>query len=624
MIILITILVFIFPEEKYFIKVAKELKIPLNEICLDKEGFELYGYGKFRLKIFDNLIFSPVKVPSYTKELARGILNYSDSLWALSYFPFARIDEGVRRGLIQRPVKEFIDSLERTNLINYLNNSIKKLGGQPKIQQIDATLLKGLVLILKSVTIYLKEIENATSHISRNQIDKVLKSMEQEGENELSNSEIEKLIKNTDFKIISGLSMDLSFYVQKGIEFLKEADFETPFEIDTDYGKIILGDYKDNKYDSPPYLLIIEPDGNDEYLNAGLSNKKPPLSIVIDLRGDDIYKGKSGTGICGTGILIDLKGNDRYLADKFGIGTGIFGQGIIMDYEGDDRYICDSYGQGAGLFGTGVLVDLKGNDYYEGFQCVQGFGFVKGCGILLDKKGNDKYIARDDTVKYPSSQSKKHNTSLAQGVGFGIRADFTDGHSMAGGVGFLIDGKGDDEYSCGVFGQGCAYWMGSGFLVDFEGDDRYKGIWYVQGAGAHFALGVLIDSSGNDRFIAEINMAQGAGHDFSSGYFINYKGYDFYKSPNLSLGAGNANGMGIFIDFEGNDEYRTKGEITLGRANIGRKGGLRDYIKCIGIFIDAEGKDKYHEKFAGNKKIWKQKPPIKPYLDSEKCIGIDF
>ncbi len=618
------ILSFIFPEEKYFLKLSKEFNIPLNEISLDKEGFEIYGHGKFRLKIFDNLIFSPVKVPSYTREMARGILNYSDSLWALSYFPFSRIDEGVRRGLIQRPVKGFIDSLKQTDLIYYFNNLLKFINAQSEYKNINDTLLMGFILILKGIKIYLKDIKTWATHISENHIEKILKGMEEEGEDGLSNPEIEKLIENTDFKIISGLSMDLSFFLQKGIEFLKKADFKTSFEINTDYGKIILGDYKNTHYDSPPYLLIIEPGGNDEYIDAGSSGKKFPLSIVIDLKGNDIYKGRSGTGICGTGILIDLKGNDKYLADKFGAGTGIFGQGIIMDYEGDDRYICDSYGQGAGLFGTGVLADLRGNDYYEGFQCVQGFGFVKGCGILLDKEGDDKYIARDDTIKYPSSQSKEHNTSLAQGTGFGVRADFTDGHSMAGGVGFLVDGKGNDKYSCGVFGQGCAYWMGSGFLADFEGDDEYKGIWYVQGAGAHFALGVLIDSSGNDRFIADINMAQGAGHDFSLGYFIDYKGDDFHKSPNLSLGAGNANGMGIFIDFEGNDEYRTKGKITLGRANIGRKGGLRDYIKCIGIFIDGQGKDKYSEKFAGNRKIWNQRPPVEPYLDSEKCIGIDF
>lgn len=619
----LVVLSFIFPEERYFFKVSKELNVPLNEISLDREGFELYGYGKFRLKIFDNLIFSPVKVPSYVREMARGILNYSDSLWALSYFPFARIDEGVRRGLIQRPYKNLIDSLDEIDLNKYFNSLLKELGTKEQIMIDDTNFLKGIILILRGIKIYLNEINNFSKNISDKQIEKILKGMEEDEEG-ISNPEIENLIESVDFKIIARLSMDLSFYLQKGIEFIKNCELEENVEIHTDYGKVIIDIDGENIYNSPAYLLIIDYEGNDEYINCAGADKKFPLSVIVDLEGDDTYKGKPGTGICGTGILIDFKGNDVYIADKFGIGTGIFGQGIVMDYEGDDRYVCDSYGQGAGVFGTGVLCDLKGNDYYEGFQCIQGFGFVKSCGMLIDRYGNDIYIARDDTIKYPSSQTKKHNVSLAQGTGFGIRADFTDGHSLAGGVGFLIDGKGNDKYSCGVFGQGCGYWMGCGFLVDFEGDDKYKGIWYVQGACAHFALGTLIDSSGNDSFFAEINMAQGAGHDFSLGYFVDYKGNDFHEAPNLSLGAGNANGMGIFIDFEGNDEYKTKGKITLGRANIGRKGGLRDYIKCIGIFIDAKGKDKYYEEFAGNKKIWKQKPPVKPYLESEKCIGIDF
>lgn len=612
---------FIFPEEKYLIEVSKRLNIPLYELSLDKEGFELYGYGKFRLKIFDNLIFSPVKLPSYVREMARGILKYSDSLWVISNFPFARIDEGIRRGLIQKPYKEFADSLNKIDLRNYVNGLLKNLGAQFEVEIYDTSFLKGIIFILKGIKIYLKEISIATGSISAEKIEKILNEIERES---LSNPEIEKLVEDTDFKIISRLSMDLSFYIQKGIEFLKGGSSEKPFEINTLYGKIIIGDLTDNKYNSPPYLLIIEPGGNDEYLDAGSGSKNFPLSLVIDLKGDDSYRGKTGTGVCGTGILIDLEGNDNYTAYKFGIGTGVFGQGIVMDYEGNDRYVCDSYGEGAGIFGTGVLVDLKGNDYYEGFQCVQGFGFVKGCGVLMDKEGDDLYIARDDTVKYPSPQTEKHNVSLAQGAGFGIRADFTDGHSIAGGVGFLIDERGNDEYSCGVFGQGCGYWMGSGFLIDFEGNDKYRGIWYVQGAGAHFAIGALIDSCGNDTFIAEMNMAHGAGHDFSLGYFVDYKGNDFYHSPDLSLGAGNANGMGIFIDFEGNDEYKTEGKVTLGMANIGLKGGLRDYIRCTGIFIDANGRDKYYKKFAGNRKTWKQKPPLKPYLDSEKCIGIDF
>lgn len=612
----------IFPEEKYFLKVAKELNLSLNEISIEKEGFEIYGYGKYRLKIFDNLIFSPLKIPSYIKTISEGILANCDSLWALTYFGFARIDEGIRRGLIEKPHKGLVDSLEKIDLNIYLSDILKEIGVKEQIKISDENLIKGLVFIFKGIKIYLKEIKEFTKNINEEDFEKIIKGLEERGEDGLSNTKIEKIVESVDFKIISRLTNDLNFFIQKGIEFLKNSSFENSIEFNSIYGKIILGKKENNVYDFPPYLLIIEPDGDDEYINSSITDKSFPLSILIDLNGNDKYKGRNGAGLCGSSILIDIKGDDEYKGEKIGIGVGLFGFGIILDFEGNDKYICDSYGEGAGLFGAGILSDLNGNDYYEGFQCIQGFGFVKGCGLLIDKEGNDTYIARDDTVKYPSPQTKEHNVSLAQGTGFGIRADFTDGHSLAGGIGFLIDGNGNDRYYCGVFGQGCGYWMGSGFLIDFNGNDEYKGIWYTQGASAHFATGILLDLKGNDKYKTEMNMGIGAGHDFSLGYLVDYKGNDLYEAPNLSLGAGNANGIGIFIDHEGEDEYKTKGGLTLGKANIsiGAIPSLRNYIRCIGIFIDGKGKDRYYEKFARNKKIWKQNKNI----DSEINIGIDF
>ena len=616
MIFILIFLNFYFPEEKYLLKASKELKIDLRDLCIDKEGFEIYGYGKFRLKIFDNLIFSPVKLPSYIKVISENILNNSDSLWALIIFPFSRIDEGVRRGLIEKPFKGLIDSIDKIDKNEYLNKLLKEIGSSNEIEIKDENLLKGIIFILKGIKIYLKEINDFRKNLKDEDIEKIIKGFEEKGDTLLSNPYIEKLIEHTDFKIISRITSDLSYYIQKGIEFLKESDFKESFELNSIYGKIILGKKENDTYNSPPYLLIIEPDGNDEY---EIFLKSSFLNILIDFNGNDRYKGRIATGIGGTGLLIDFKGNDEYYGERICIGAGLFGCGILLDYEGDDKYVCDSYGEGAGLFGVGVLSDLKGNDYYEGFQGIQGFGFVKGCGIIIDKEGNDVYVARDDTIKYPSPQTEKHNVSLSQGMGFGIRADFIDGHSLAGGIGLLIDGNGDDKYFCGVFGQGCGYWMGIGGLIDFNGNDEYKGIWYTQGASAHFAIGSLLDLNGNDKYITEMNMGIGAGHDFSLGYLVDYKGDDFYEAPNLSLGCGNANGLGIFIDFEGNDEYKTKSGITLGKANIGIKGSLRNYIKCIGIFVDGKGKDKYYEKFARNKKIWRQKE-----IDFEKNIGIDF
>jgi hypothetical protein len=155
----------------------------------------------------------------------------------------------------------------------------------------------------------------------------------------------------------------------------------------------------------------------------------------------------------------------------------------------------------------------------------------KGFGLLLDALGDDTYTAHPMPIEFPSPQTAERNVSMAQGAGYGRRADYSDGRSWAGGVGVLIDVQGNDRYLCGVFGQGVGYWGGIGMLIDLQGDDGREGAWYVQGAAAHFAIGYLEDRLGNDRTLAAMNMAIGAGHDFSIGYYIDFAGNDEYNAP---------------------------------------------------------------------------------------------
>lgn len=608
--------------------VANRVNIPVSDLKIEEDDLNFYGYGKFRTKLFDLFISNPLKIDPYIRTLSKTILNNADSLWAISYFPWARIDEGVRRGLIERPDETLMNSLPKGD---ELNQKLFELLQSPYnadttgISELPEAIRMGIFLILTGIKNSIELIQKGIVGLSVSDSKIIVQQITESGEDGLSNSHIESLIERVDFKAIAAGAMDLSYVLQPAIDLMRGESLEKTIKLNTNYGFIVLGSKGNDKYEPLPYLLILDFGGDDTYLSGGISDKQHPVSIIIDYSGNDYYKGEigCGTGIGGIGFVIDLEGNDNYSAEKIGLGTGIFGQGIILDVDGDDEYTTEIYGIGAGLFGTGVISDLCGNDKYIGFQGCQGFGFVKGCGLLIDKEGNDTYIARDDTIRYPSAQSPEHNASLAQGMGFGIRADYTDGHSLAGGVGMLIDGNGDDTYSCGVFGQGCAYWFGAGFLIDYEGNDTYNGVWYVQGAGAHFALGVLIDSAGSDIYNATHNMAQGAGHDFTLGVLFDYGGNDLHNALNLSLGSGNANGMGLFIDLSGDDTYHTHSGITLGRANTASRGSLRDYIKTLGIFIDGAGKDTYSE-IGANKKIWRQKPPLEPQLETEWCIGVDF
>ncbi len=615
--------------EQVMNRTARTVKISVADLKIEKEDLEFYGYGKFRTKLFDRLISNPLAIDPFIRTLSSTILKNADSLWAISYFPWARIDEGIRRGLIERqddllmksmPEQDELDTAFLMLLQNFYESDIGV------VNKIPETIKQALFLILTELKNSIEWIEKGNKHLSKEDCDKIINQLIRTDEDGLSNRHIEDLIENNDLKALAAGAMDLSYVLQTAIDLMKDQGFMKTTQIKTKYGMIILGGIDDDIYKPLPYLLIIDFGGNDAYESGGVSDKKHPVSIIIDYYGDDKYNGEigCGTGIAGYGFVVDFNGNDLYCANKFGLGTGIFGQGIILDFAGEDEYNTNIYGIGAGLCGTGIIADISGNDKYIGFQKCQGFGFVKGAGLLIDKEGNDIYIARDDTLIYPSLQAPEHNASLSQGTGFGIRADFTDGHSLAGGIGMLIDGAGDDKYSCGVFGQGCGYWFGMGFLVDFVGNDEYNGIWYVQGAGAHFAIGALFDSTGDDKYIGKKNMAQGAGHDFTLGLLFDYEGDDFYDAPNLSLGSGNANGMGLFIDLKGDDKYITHGGITIGNASTASRGTIRDYMKTIGIFIDCAGKDVYSEKIAGNKKTWHQKPPLEPPLKTEIGIGIDF
>lgn len=608
-------------------KTAHKMNLSLSDIKIEKSDLEFYGYGRFRTKLFDYLIDNPVAIDPFIRTLAHTILNNSDSLWALSYFPWARIDEGVRRGLIVRADEYLINSMPRDEALDTaLTNLLLDFYQSDKItiENIPERIRIGLYLILTGIKNSIEWIENGTRNLTKDDIEGITKKLLET--DVLSNPYIESLIEKTDFKAISAGAIDLAYVLPTALDLMKNSNSIKVTRINTKYGLIVIGGIDDDIYQHQPYLLIIDFGGNDTYEGGGVSAKEYPVSIIMDYYGNDRYASEigCGTGIGGLGYVLDCEGNDLYQAKEFGLGAGIFGQGIIFDLDGDDEYTTDFCGIGAGVFGTGAVSDITGNDRYTGFQACQGFGYVKGCGLLIDKNGNDIYTARDDTIKYPSAQTEEHNTSLAQGAGFGIRADFTDGHSLAGGIGMIIDGQGNDKYSCGVFGQGCGYWFGTGILVDYQGDDEYNGVWYVQGSGAHFALGILIDSLGDDRYRATNNMALGAGHDFTLGTLFDYSGNDVYDVPNLSLGAGNANGMGLFIDLKGNDEYLTHGGITLGNASGAGRGSLRDFMKTIGIFIDGEGKDRYSEKYADNKKTWRQSPPLQPPLKYEWCIGIDF
>ena len=614
------------------------------DVHFNRPIMDFYGGGPHRLRIFDLLVNRPLDIPYYNQLFVHQLFEGGDRLAKGVFFVSLRTDAAVRRGLIEHPYTTMKASLaEEEDPFFYALDQLNEVAGSEDVlydfetpvwsEEIEETMAIILLACAQAIEYRDLAFRNLSEEEQQRLWDRALGYIGDDTAMTIQDVYfVEDCIGKVEYSLLYAGLEDMAMVLDTLIPFIDSVREELPvFEFATPYGVVKIGNSGDDTYDED-YLLLIEPAGDELYSRAGADpDINHPLSILLDLDGSDRYINPShdpaiAAGVLGAGFLIDLRGDEVYESNGTGQGAGLFGLGLLYDREGSDHYEGFTNCQGSGTFGSGILVDVAGDDVYHAIRGVQGYGFTKGCGLLLDLAGDDFYVARNDTVPFPSPQSREHNANMAQGFGFGKRADFTDGKSLSGGVGVLADAAGDDTYDAGVFAQGAGYWYGVGMLTDREGNDTYSGVWYVQGSGAHFAVGILNDVEGNDTYNATKNMAQGAGHDFTVGYLLEESGDDVYNAPNLSLGGGNANGFGFFWDRGGDDTYNVTARTTLGLANIGSRGGLRDRCLCLGIFMDTgTGKDTYPvDKPARNNKVWFQPgaDTLHP-INTEIGVGID-
>lgn len=589
---------------------AELIDSALSQVGMTRDDFrfdqdEMAGWGgdTWRLSYFTMLHKNPFKLPKYANLNLAQLKTDATNITAMSAFAARKIDLPVRRGLIGDPLEKYLkfpDSVHHTDIATSRN----MLTGDKF-----ASLRRKVDLVW--------EIANDKDFAFAQAVDKIDKTKYRKQildffvhEKDDDRGLVEELAGMVDFKLMTAGAEDFIEAARRMADSISFCQFpDSRQEIKTRHGLIVIGTAGKDKYEYLDAPLLIIDGGGDDIYKFPTTLGEAPYCIIIDAGGNDLYSCEDSTiqgfggAIIGLSVLIDMAGDDIYETVNASLGCGIFGAGVLIDYAGKDVYSGRHLTEGCGVFGIGILVDSSGDDSLYCWSSSQGFGFTRGCGLLVNVSGNDQYVAEDTKLFSPSSQTKDHNSSLAQGCGFGRRADYADGHSWAGGVGILADLDGNDVYSAGLFAQGCGYWYAVGSLYDAAGDDKYNGVWYVQGSAAHFAIGYLDDFSGNDVYDASLNMAVGAGHDFSIGYLNERGGNDVYSVPNLSLGGGNANGMGIFHDHSGDDTYTTKAGTTLGRAN-GSDQGPRKYLGCFGLFIDGDGNDQYLEPYAGNGRRW--------------------
>lgn len=360
----------------------------------------------------------------------------------------------------------------------------------------------------------------------------------------------------------------------------------------TPMGKIKVSGTGDDTH-TGDFFLLIDLGGNDTYDNVAQAVEPGNTSIVIDLGGNDIVEWKGtqgpGSGLLGTALWIDMRGNDHYRGDNMGPGAGLLGTGLLWDAEGNDIYEARTLAQGVGQYGIGILLDDSGNDQYRSSLNSQGYGGPGGIGILIDPAGNDQYICDgvfpDPVKKRVARHRSIRYLSLCQGYGFGLRPE------ISGGIGLLLDHKGDDSYTSDIFAQGAAYWFGLGMLVDGAGNDHYEAFEHAQGEGLHLAAGLLADWGGNDVYTGHEHV-QGVGMDRSTGILFEAAGDDTYLAKHESQGAGlKSLGVGVLVELTGNDTYEANRDAQ-GYAGDPEEGFPAEE-KATGILLDMGGNNTF-------------------------------
>ena len=674
--LLVVLLLFItqsFPATYIYSSVDKE-KDPIDQalsaIHQSRETcvFPLSGAAvatdkKWESPVYRSNLYRPFEIPYYAAHLEYNYDCYRDNLLRTMIFMAYRSGASLSRGYFsiplaklesrlqkaQNPLSAAMQELYTVHDITLTTSQLQLILSEFTQVPMDVQYEAARLLMTSVQAVYwqkkaLRAVKKSDFDFLLQEIPKRLSpplydpddppAITEQWEQEL-HKDLRPLLNYIDINYLYCGAFDLMTAIEKTRENLSEKKIDAKFhaEWQTPLGFIVLnGSGINNLYeDDKHYLLIMDFGGSDTYhAGAGNLSHEKPVSLLLDFDGNDTYiqtqtglQPNFGSGVLGYGFLLDFRGDDRYISPQLTLGCGYFGVGWLIDFMGNDTYESIRYAQGFAHFGLGFLNDRDGNDVYYSYNSSQGCGETRGCGMLVDEQGHDEYIANDKDIRFPSAQSAEHNRSICQGVGIGLRADEKDGHSLPGGVGILIDKKGDDQYDAGVFAQGVGYWSGVGLLIDSEGNDCYRGAWYVQAAGVHGGIAALCDRDGNDSYTATLHASQGMAHDNSIAVFLDEKGNDLYQSPRLSLGTGNQNSLGFFYELEGDDHYKASSKEALGLGQFSKWGTLREDRINVGMFIDASGNDRYDIPHGRNNQVWIQAPSKGFSLKSELGVGLD-
>lgn len=619
------------PEQgQLFEQALGQVGLTPEEVRFNPNDMALWGGDRYKLKVVSFLADNPWKTSAYTRSMTNQLITNSATLSTMVTAAHGKLDAGVRLGLVGDPLETYrkrIETLGDDALAVALSELTKQKPEvysasaeykalPPEVRQAAALVLltvpaaqhyRDLGLVQPMLWLGLDPQETFSTVL-----DWVVSTFAEE-DNTTGNEVIddlpqvlliESLLDNVDWNLLHTGATLLAVAAQEAQKILTAEGVKQspgfPFEARTPYGLVALGGNADNNYPANDYLLVVDTQGNDTYVScAGTADFAHPISVLLDLDGNDAYLNADdtrpafGAGIFGFGLLLDAKGDDVYSTTYAGLGCGIFGTGVVFDQGGDDKYNAYGNAEASAAFGAGLVIDLAGNDYYGVYKYGQGYGYTRGAGMLVDVAGNDTYYANMADHFNGGLYGPTHHVHFSQGSAFGRRADFSEGHSWAGGFGLILDGAGDDKYTGDCYVQGNSYWYALGLCVDKGGNDVYRCGQYSQASAPHFSIGVLQDDGGDDKYVVGIRQSMGHGRDWSLAWFEDAAGDDWYQGARTTLGTSHINSISVFWDRHGDDVYIGKGP-TFGESEVESSGSVRDWLLTLGMFIDGGGKDKYY------------------------------
>ena len=555
--------------------------------------------GNCRLSWYDHMMRNPLKAPAeaeqFTKQLHKDLVGDHRGLAAALATAAEKLD------LKKRPPRQTTDPTSPKEALDMVGRALTESQLEfaaalaPLSKSEIGELTRGLYPVMVS--------QNDVGHTlqRRGSGRRLLNLLEKKVDRSAMHAAAEALLPVTNSKLLEQLA-----------EIPDTASVEVPgvtgtvvLRLDTPSGTIIVGGKEANSYqlDKMPRVNVVIDLGGDDVYSEGTVSLHRPVLMLIDLRGNDKYRGTKpgiqGSAVLGISMLLDAAGDDLYQARDVAQASCVAGAGILIDCAGNDIYVGLRRVQGQALGGLGILVDRGGNDRYHAALWSQGMGGPLGFGVLEDVDGKDHYYTGgkylnsylDDDAPTPGYEG------WGQGVGGGLRG------VSNGGIGVILDGGGDDVYEYDYLSHGGGYWCGMGFARDFGGNDQRLGatrkayaggprtqrsfVRFSGGFGCHYALGFLFDDRGNDTYNGTI-MSVGYAWDCAVAYLCDFGGDDRYSGNE-----GNAAqaGLGVLFDYSGNDHY-------LGYKQGRASGGIsyHDLPRCGGNFsfvIDYGGEDKY-------------------------------